>query len=154
MGKKEVLAYSNKRYASADELMERAILLQRMSSTLKGMEFSGAISYLLKELKLRIVDITDLEEDSESLSYRCFLRYKNSEIKNLSKRKVIAICISMRLPLVISLLMLEIAGFVLTNSLEDAFLYLILDSHVGLTFDMINKMLEQNGFEPLTNKNS
>lgn len=54
----------------------------------------------------------------------------------------------------LSLLMLHNAGFVLTNSLEDAFLYLILDSCVGFTFEIINKMLKENGFEPLTNKNS
>ena len=134
--------------------MEKAVMLQRLSSEIKGMQFSNAISYLLKELKIRVVDITDLANDPESLSYRCFLRYKNAEIKNLSKRKVIAICLSMRLPLMLSLLMLHNAGFVLTNSLEDAIFYLILDSCVGFSFEMINKMLKENGFEPLTNKNS
>ena len=148
------MTYSNERYVSVKELMEKAVMLQRLSSEIKGMQFSDAISYLLKELKIRVVDITDLENDPESLNYRCFLRYKNSEIKNLSKRKVIAICLSMRLPLMLSLLMLHNAGFVLANSLEDAIFYLILDSCVGFTFEMINKMLKENGFEPLTNKNS
>lgn len=134
--------------------MEKAVLLQRLSSEIKGMQFSNAISYLLKELKIRVVEITDLAHDPESLSYRCFLRYKNSEIKNLNKRMVIAICISMRLPLMLSLIMLSNAGFVLTNSLEDALLYVILDSCVGFTFEKINKMLKEYGFEPLTNKKS
>lgn len=48
--KKEVLTYSNERYVSVKELMEKAVMLQRLSSEIKGMQFSNAISYLLKEL--------------------------------------------------------------------------------------------------------
>ncbi len=127
--------------------------MQRLSIAIKAMTFCEAISYLLAELNLRIVDITDLAEDSASLSYRCFLRYKNGEIANLNKRIVIAICISMRLPLRLSLLILECAGFVLTNTLEDQLLHLILESCIGYTFEKINKILTENGFEPLTKKN-
>ena len=78
-------------------------------------------------------------------------RYKNGETKNLNKRVVIALCLALNLPLQISELLLEIAGFKLNTSEEDTLLLTILSTMRGRKFDEINSILTSRGFKPLTN---
>lgn len=101
---------------------------------------------------LEIKNVTDRPEDRCSLSYRQFERYKNGEVKNPSKRIVIAICLLMKLPFTISVSICFLAGFAFTYSFEDAMLLTILERHVGMTLEEINKMLEEATLMPLTYK--
>lgn len=151
-GKNDVLAYWNSVCKTAEELRERASLSLEIVQNIKGMNFSDTISYLLIKFDLTIREITDVSEDKESLGYRLFVRYKNDEVKNLNKRIVIAICISMGLPFFISAILMENAGFAFTNTFEDSLLRIILENNAGDTFETINRMLISNGIEPLTEK--
>lgn len=99
---------------------------------------------------LEIKDVTDRPEDRCSLSYRQFQRYKNGEVKKPSKRVVIAICLSMKLPFTISYTVCLLAGFVFTYSFEDAILLQVLEHLVGRTLEEINEELEKLELMPLT----
>lgn len=118
---------------------------------IKGMEFCEALSYLIDFQGLEIKEFTEDSEDSSSLSMRQVERYKNGETKNLNKRVVIALCLALNLPLQISELLLEIAGFKLNTSEEDTLLLTILSTMRGRKFDEINSILTSRGFKPLTN---
>ena len=116
------------------------------------MTFQNALRYLMKYLDLVEKDISDLPNDDSSLSCRQIERYKNGETKKLNKKVVIAICISMKLPVVISLTLLELAGIVLTNTYEDTVFLIVLSTCINCTFDEINAMLEDIEIDSLTNK--
>ena len=116
---------------------------------IKGMEFSDALSYIIDYQGLEIKEFTEDPEDSSSLSMRQVERYKNGETKNLNKRVVIALCLALNLPLQISEVLLEIAGFKLTTSEEDTLLLTILSTMRGRKFDEINSILTSRGFKPL-----
>ena len=118
---------------------------------IKGMEFCEALSYLIDCQGLEIKEFTEDSEDSSSLSMRQVERYKNGETKNLNKRVVIALCLALKLPLQISELLLEIAGYKLNTSEEDTLLLTILSTMRGRKFDEINSILTSRGFKPLTN---
>lgn len=121
---------------------------------MRGMDFSETISFLLEEFNIKIVEITNIPGDSECLSDRTFLRYKNNEVKIPSKRIVIAMCLSMWLPSFISYIAIENAGFTFANTFEDSMFKMIIETCVGQTFISINKMLISNHLDPLTNKKS
>ena len=99
---------------------------------------------------LEIKDVTDRPEDRCSLSYRQFERYKNGEVKNPSKRIVIAICLSMKLPFTISVAICFLAGFAFTYSFEDAMLLFLLEHFIGKTLEEINGELTKRELTPLT----
>lgn len=127
-------------------------LIQQTLKAIRGMEFCEAIDYIMSVQDLQIQDVTDDPHDASSLSYRQFERYKNGETKNLTKGVVIAICLSLKLPPLLSSELLKIAGIALTNSAEDSMLLIILLTCRNKKFDEINLMLTSNGFKPLTNK--
>lgn len=137
---------------SSKELEELSKNTNEVLITIKGMTFQNALKYLMKYLDLVEKDILDLPNDDSSLSRRQFERYKNGETKVFNKKVVISICISMKLPLVISLTLLELAGIVLTNTYEDTVLLIVLSACVNCSFDEINNMLEDIEIDTLTNK--
>jgi hypothetical protein len=144
------LSYFSKECKTAEELKERAEYNLKLTSKIKGMNFTDAISFLLKEFNLSVIEITNVPGDKECLSYRAFDRYKNCEMKKLSKRIVISMCIAMGLPLFLSKIIIEIAGFTFTNTFEDNLLLVILEFCVEDTFEEINKKLRRNDLQPLT----
>ena len=137
---------------SSKELEELSRNTNEVLTTIKGMTFQNALGYLMNYLDLVEKDISDIPNDESSLSCRQLERYKNGETKILNKKVVIAICISMKLPLVISLTLLELAGIVLTNTYEDTVLLIVLSVCVNCSFDEINNMLKDIEIDSLTNK--
>lgn len=127
-------------------------LMQEVLKTIRGMEFCEAISYIMEVQDLQIQDITDDPHDMSSISYRQFERYKNGETKKLTKGVVIAICLALKLPPVVTQEILKIAGITLTNSKEDSMLLIIISTGRGKKFDDLNKMLTDRGFAPLTKR--
>lgn len=134
------------KFKKYQELMREAL------KNIRVMSFGEAIEYLRKIQNLEIKEITDVPNDSSSLSARQFERYQNGETKNLNKRVVVAICLALKLPPNISSEVLKLAGVCLTNSDEDTMLLTILMTCRNRTFDDINQMMITNGFQPLTNK--
>ena len=130
-----------------------ASTLKEVLSKLKGMEFPEAVKYLMEVGDYEIKDVTDRPDDLDSLSYRIFQRYKNGETKRTNKRIVVAICVAMRLPFVLSNALVETAGFCFSNSKEDAMLLTILHNCNGMSFEEINRILKELSYEPLTHKN-
>lgn len=108
-----------------------ASAMKEVRSKLKGMEFPEAAKYLMEAGGYQIKDVTDRLEDSYSLSYRIFMRYKNGETKKLNKRIVVAICVAMRLPFVLADALVETAGFAFSNS-KSVFSHLFVD--ICITF--------------------
>lgn len=153
-GKNDILSYFNKECKTAEELRERAELRLQLEKEMKSMNFPDTISFILGKFNIKITEITNVPGDSECLSYRTFLRYKNSEIKVLSKRNVIAVCVSLGIPSFISNHVIENAGFSFGNTFEDSMFKIILETNVHETFESINKMLVLNGLDPLTKKKS
>lgn len=134
------------KFKKYQELMREAL------KNIRVMSFGEAIEYLRKIQNLEIKEITDVPNDSSSLSARQFERYQNGETKNLNKRVVVAICLALKLPPNISSEVLKLAGICLTNSDEDTMLLTILMTCRNRKFDDINQMMITNGFQPLTNK--
>ena len=81
---------------------------------ISGKTLLEATGFLMDFYDLEIKDMTDRPEDRCSLSYRQFQRYKNGEVKKPSKRVVIVICPSMKLPFTISYAVCLLAGFAFT----------------------------------------
>ena len=130
-----------------------ASTMKEVLSKLKGMEFPEAVKYLMEAGGYEIKDVTDRPDDLGSLSYRIFQRYKNGETKRPNKRIVVAICLSMRLPFILSTALVEIAGFSFSNSKDDMMLLTILHNCREMSFEEINRILEELSCEPLTHKN-
>ena len=130
-----------------------ASTLKEVLSKLKGMEFPEAVKYLMEVGDYEIKDVTDRPDDLDSLSYRIFQRYKNGETKRPNKRIVVAICVAMRLPFVLSNALVETAGFCFSNSKEGAMLLTILHNCNGMSFEEINRILKELSYEHLTHKN-
>jgi hypothetical protein len=116
------------------------------------MTFQNALGYLMNYLDLVEKDISDIPNDESLLTRRKFERYINGETKILNKKVVISICVSIKLPLVISLTLLELEGIVLTNTYEDTMLLIVLSVCINCSFDEINNMLEEIEIDSLTNK--
>lgn len=150
------LRLSSSKLALNDEVSSKfkkyqELMLEALKN-IRVMSFGEAIEYLRKIQNLEIKEITDVPNDSSSLSARQFERYQNGETKNLNKRVVVAICLALKLPPNISSEVLKLAGICLTNSDEDTMLLTILMTCRNRTFDDINQMMITNGFQPLTNK--
>ena len=131
---------------------EYSKLMQETLKTIKGMEFGEAIDHILKVQDLQIQEITDDPHDLSSLSYRQFERYKNGEIKTMNKRVIVAMCLAMKIPPMVSSEVLKLAGVVMSNSKEDSMLMTVLMTCRNKKFDDINAMLVANGYDPLTNR--
>ena len=116
------------------------------------MTFQNALKFIMKYLDIVEKDITDLPNDDSSLSRRQLERYKNGEIKTLNKNMIVAICISLKLPLIISLTLINLAGFSITNTYEDVVLAITLYVCNDHSFDEINSMLGGIGINKLTMK--
>lgn len=101
--KKEAFSYFlDKEYDSSKDIGAKDKRVLEAQIGISGKTLSEAIGFLMDFYDLEIKDVTDRPEDRCSLSYRQFQRYKNGEVKNPSKRVVIAICLSMKLPFTIS----------------------------------------------------
>ena len=124
--RKGLLRILRRKCKTAEEVDTYASTLKEVLSKIKGMEFPEAVKYLMEIGDYEIKDVTDRPEDSGSLTYRIFQRYKNGETKNLNKRTVIAICLAMRLPFILAQTLFGIAGFHFTNSDDDMVLLTIL----------------------------
>lgn len=150
--KKKFLTCKNGTIKSSKELEEIAKNTLEILTTIKGMTFQNALKFIMKYLDIVEKDITDLPNDASSLSRRQLERYKNGEIKTLNTNMIVAICISLKLPLIISLTLINLAGFSITNTYEDVVLAITLYVCNDHSFDEINSMLGGIGINKLTMK--
>ena len=112
-----------------EEIDERARAYSIVASKLQSMQLKEALNYLIKLGNFQLKSITNLQDDRSCLSYRTFQRYKNHVINNPSKFVIAAICISMQLPLDISLILFRCSGLILTSSIMDSKLRSLLENY-------------------------
>lgn len=124
------------------EIEERANAYSIVASKLQSMEFQEALNYLFELGNFELKSITNLQDDESCLSYRTFLRYKNNHVENPSKFVIAAICISMCLPLDISLILFRCAGLILTFSMIDSRLRTLLENYHLMTIKEIKMGLK------------
>lgn len=124
------------------EIEERANAYSIIASKLQSMEFQEALNYLFELGNFELKSITNLQDDESCLSYRTFLRYKNNYVENPSKFVIAAICISMCLPLDISLILFRCAGLILTFSMIDSRLRTLLENYHLMTIKEIKMGLK------------
>ena len=124
------------------EIEERANAYSIIASKLQSMEFQEALNYLFELGNFELKSITNLQDDESCLSYRTFLRYKNNHVENPSKFVIAAICISMCLPLDISLILFRCAGLILTFSMIDSRLRTLLENYHLMTIKEIKMGLK------------
>lgn len=124
------------------EIEERANAYSIVASKLQSMEFQEALNYLFELGNFELKSITNLQDDESCLSYRTFLRYKNNHVENPSKFVIAAICISMCLPLDISLILFCCAGLILTFSMIDSRLRTLLENYHLMTIKEIKMGLK------------
>lgn len=124
------------------EIEERANAYSIVASKLQSMEFQEALNYLFELGNFELKSITNLQDDESCLSYRTFLRYKNNHVENPSKFVIAAICISMCLPLDISLILFRCAGLILTFSIVDSRLRTLLENYHLMTIKEIKMGLK------------
>lgn len=124
------------------EIEERANAYSIVASKLQSMEFQEALNYLFELGNFELKSITNLQDDESCLSYRTFLRYKNNHVENPSKFVITAICISMCLPLDISLILFRCAGLILTFSMIDSRLRTLLENYHLMTIKEIKMVLK------------
>lgn len=101
-----------------------------------------ALNYLFELGNFELKSITNLQDDESCLSYRTFLRYKNNHVENPSKFVIAAICISMCLTLDISLILFRCAGLILTFSMIDSRLRILLENYHLMTIKEIKMFLK------------
>lgn len=123
------------------ELDIRAKAYVAVASKLQSMQLCEALNYLIELGDFQLKSITNLEDDESCLSYRTFQRYKNQEIDHPSKSVIAAICISMRLPLDISLLLFRCAGLILSFSKIDSRLRALLGNYHQMPIKEIKNVL-------------
>lgn len=126
-------------------------IMNEVLRKIKGMDFKEAVEYILEVQGFQLKDITDITDDYSSLSYRQFERYKNGETKEKKLGVVVAMCLSMKVPPLVSNELIRLAGLTFTNSKQDSMLLMILSTCRGKKFDEINQMLESLGYERITN---
>lgn len=124
------------------EIEERANAYSIVASKLQSMEFQETLNYLFELGNFELKSITNLHDDESCLSYRTFLRYKNNYVENPSKFVIAAICISMCLPLDISLILFCCAGLILTFSMIDSRLRTLLENYHLMTIKEIKMGLK------------
>ena len=124
------------------EIEERANAYSIIASKLQSMEFQETLNYLFELGNFELKSITNLQDDESCLSYRTFLRYKNNHVENPSKFVIAAICISMCLPLDISLILFRCAGLILTFSMIDSRLRTLLENYHLMTIKEIKMGLK------------
>ncbi len=134
-----------------DRIKKYNELMLSTKKAIRSMTFGEAIDYILKVQNLQIKEVTDIPNDLSSLSSRQFERYKNGETKNLNKRVVVAICLSLNIPPMLSEELIKLAGFSFTNTKDDSMLLTLLTTCRGKKFDEINDMLITLGYNRLTN---
>ncbi len=110
---------------------------------MQSMQLKEAINYLLELGKFQLKEITNLEDEDSPLAFRTFERYRNFEIENPSKCVIAAICIGMRLPIDISLILFRCAGLLLTSSKLDSMISCLLINYHMMSSGTIKKVLNR-----------
>lgn len=142
------------------EVIERAKYKPNMDEYMDGlkkmrliasMTLPDAITYLMEMFDMSAHKL----EIYSGVDERTIRRYANGENKKPNKQTLIAICRGMKLPLIISELLLSLGGITLTtNDRDDEMYRIILTGMLNQTPDEINEFLDNCGCTRLTQEKS
>ncbi|MGF2085417.1 helix-turn-helix domain-containing protein [Lactococcus lactis] len=112
--------------------------------------FPSNLGETLKALmKWREISVEKLAEDSQ-LDVASISRIRSGKRENPTLKSVIALCVGMKLPPILSHKLIENAGYILRCSNQEQMLYeIILDGCGSLDIYACNELLIRKGFEPL-----
>lgn len=112
--------------------------------------FPSNLGETLKALmKWREISVEKLAEDSQ-LDVASISRIRSGKRENPTLKSVIALCVGMKLPPILSHKLIENAGYILRFSNQEQMLYeIILDGCGSLDIYACNELLIRKGFEPL-----